>query len=54
MSHPFLELAERIRGEIPNLDRAVQRVLAAWPKVRRMPEVFRLKEARRTVFAWQK
>ncbi len=38
MIHLFLELAERIRGEIPNLDRAAQRVLAAWPKVMRMPE----------------
>lgn len=38
MTSPFLELAERIRGEIPDLDRIVQRVQAAWAQARRMPE----------------
>lgn len=38
MTAPFLELAERIRGEIPDLDRIVQRVQTAWAQARRMPE----------------
>lgn len=38
MTLPFLQLAERIRTEIPNLERTVQRVQAAWTQARRMPE----------------
>ena len=33
-----LELAERIRGEIPELERVAQRALAAWAKAKQMPE----------------
>ncbi len=38
MNFPLLELVERIRGEIPNLDYTVQRVQAAWAQARQKPE----------------
>jgi len=34
----YLELVERIRGEVPDLDRVVQRALAAWVQAKRMPD----------------
>ena len=34
----YLELAERIRGEVPELERAMQRALAAWAQAERMPQ----------------
>jgi len=34
----YQELAERIRGEVPDLERVVQRGLAAWSQVKRMPD----------------
>jgi hypothetical protein len=34
----YLELAERIRGEVPELERVIQRALAAWSQVERMPQ----------------
>mgnify|MGYP001582005426 CR=1 FL=1 len=37
MSALYLELVERIRGEIPDLDRLAQRALAAWAQAKRLP-----------------
>ena len=37
MNALYLELAERIRGEIPDLNRVVQRALTAWAQAKRMP-----------------
>lgn len=34
MRHPFEELADRIWGEIPDLERIVERVLWAWSKAK--------------------
>lgn len=34
----YLELAERIRGEVPELERVTSRALAAWAQVERMPQ----------------
>lgn len=38
MNALYLELAERIRGEVPDLDRVVKRALAAWAQAKRMPD----------------
>lgn len=38
MNALYSELAERIRGEIPDLERVVRRALAAWAQVERMPD----------------
>lgn len=38
MNALYLELVERIRGEVPDLDRVVQRALAAWAQAKRMPD----------------
>lgn len=38
MTGGYLELAERIRGEVPELQRVVDRALAAWTQVQRMPQ----------------
>jgi len=34
----YLELMERISGEIPELERVAQRVLAAWARAEEVPE----------------
>ncbi len=34
----YLELAERIRGEVPELERVAGRAMAAWMHVERMPQ----------------
>jgi hypothetical protein len=34
----YLEVAERIRGEAPELERVARRALAAWTHVERMPQ----------------
>lgn len=34
----YQELAERIRGEVPDLERVGQRALAAWSQAKRMPD----------------
>lgn len=34
----YLQLVERIRGEIQDLERIVQRALAAWSQAKRMPD----------------
>ncbi len=38
MNAAYRELAERIRGEAQDLDRAVQRAVAAWAQARRMSD----------------
>jgi len=38
MTSPYRQLAERIQGEVPELERVVQRALTAWSKASRMPE----------------
>lgn len=38
MNALYSELAERIRGEIPDLERVAQRALAAWAQAKRMPD----------------
>jgi len=38
MSGLYFELAERIRGEIPDLERAVRRALQGWSQAQRMPD----------------
>lgn len=38
MTAPYRELAERIRGEVGDLERIVQRGLAAWSQARRVPD----------------
>lgn len=38
MNALYLELVERIRGEIPDLERVAQRALAAWAQAKRMPD----------------
>ena len=35
MSRVYGQLAERIRGEVPDLDQAVQRSLSAWPRAQK-------------------
>jgi hypothetical protein len=37
MSSPYQELAERIRGEVLDLDRIVQRIELAWEQAQRQP-----------------
>ena len=38
----YEQLAERIRGEVPDLDQAVQRSLEAWPRAQRSSDVQRV------------
>lgn len=38
MSTVYKELAERIRGEVPELERVVQRVLKSWEQGKRLPD----------------
>ncbi len=38
MTSPYRLLAERIRGEIPEIERVVQRAQIAWSKASRIPE----------------
>lgn len=38
MTSPYRLLAERIQGEVPEIERVVQRALTAWSKAGRMPE----------------
>uniref|UniRef100_A0A7V4TGK9 Antitoxin n=1 Tax=Candidatus Caldatribacterium saccharofermentans TaxID=1454753 RepID=A0A7V4TGK9_9BACT len=38
MNVRYLALAERIRGEIPELERVAQKALAAWTKAQKTPE----------------
>lgn len=38
MNTLYLELVERIRGEVTDLDRVAQRALAAWAQAKRMPD----------------
>ena len=38
MTARYLELVERVRGEVPELERVTQRALAAWAQVKRMPQ----------------
>jgi hypothetical protein len=33
----YLQLVERIRGEVPDLERVAQRALTAWAQVEKMP-----------------
>ncbi len=37
MKAPYQELSERVHGEVPDLERVVQRALAAWSQAMRMP-----------------
>ena len=38
MTDLYRELVERIRGEVPDLDQTVQRVLTAWEKAQEIAE----------------
>ncbi len=38
MNPVYLELAERISGEVPELERLVQRALSAWQQAKPMPD----------------
>ena len=40
MSSVYEQLAERIRGEVPELEQAVQRALHAWSQVEQTPDVY--------------
>lgn len=35
MTHPYQELIERIRGEVPELERVMNRALRAWPQAQK-------------------
>lgn len=37
MNPLYEELVERIRGEVPDMERIVQRALRAWSQAQRMP-----------------
>ena len=38
MNFAFIELAERFRGEVPELERAIQRALGSWAQLRKLPQ----------------